>query len=91
MQEQVLGMTLLIIMINIFQYRPIYLNLGLLRKEKVKTCMFVLVVKNYFDLCIQANMNILNGKTFGDKLGKYTSFQYNGNSIVDYCIVWKGI
>ena len=26
-------------------------------------------------------------KTFGDMLGKYTSFQYNGNSVVDYSIV----
>ena len=36
-------------------------------------------------------MNILNGKTFGDRFGKYTSFQYNGNSVVDYCIVSEGL
>ena len=26
-------------------------------------------------------------QTFGDRFGKYTSFQYNGNSVVDYGIV----
>ena len=43
--------------------------------------------KDLLDLCIEANLNILNGKTFGDLFGKYTSFQYNGNSVADYCIV----
>ena len=33
--------------------------------------------KELLELCIQANLNILNGKTFGDRFGKYTSFQYN--------------
>ena len=43
--------------------------------------------KDLLDLCIEANLNILNGKTFRDLFGKYTSFQYNGNSVVDYFIV----
>ena len=47
--------------------------------------------KELLELCIQANLNILNGKTFGDRFGKYTSFQYNGNSVVDYCIVSEGL
>ena len=36
-------------------------------------------------------MNILNGRTCGDSFGKYTSFQYNGNSVVDYCIVSESL
>ena len=47
--------------------------------------------KELLELCIQANLNILNGKTFGDRFGKYTSFQYNGNSVVDYFIVSEGL
>ena len=46
--------------------------------------------KELLELCIQANLNILNGNIFGDRFGKYTSFQYNGNSVVDYCIVSEG-
>ena len=29
-------------------------------------------------------------KTFGDRFGKYSLFQYNGNSVVDYCKASKG-
>ena len=29
----------------------------------------------------------LNGRTVGDLSGKFTSFQYNGNSVVDYCLI----
>ena len=47
--------------------------------------------KDLIDLCIEANLNILNGRTFGDSFGKYTSFQYNGNSVVDYCIVSESL
>ena len=36
-------------------------------------------------------MSILKGKTFGARFGKYTSFQYNGNSVVDYCIASEGL
>ena len=47
--------------------------------------------KEVIDMCIEANLNILNGKTFGDMFGKYTSFQYNGNSVVDYCIISENV
>ena len=42
--------------------------------------------RELLELYFEANPpNILNGKTFGDILGKYAYFQYNGNSAVDYC------
>jgi hypothetical protein len=49
-------------------------------------------VTNYFGrkllgLCRHNNMNILNGRVIGDLQGQYTSFQYNGSSVIDYCIV----
>ena len=43
--------------------------------------------KELLDMCISSNLSILNGQTFGDYLGKFTCFQYNGNSVVDYCLV----
>ena len=47
--------------------------------------------KEVIDICIEANLNILNGKTFGDMFGKYTSFQYNRNSVADYCIISENV
>lgn len=38
-------------------------------------------------LCRHANLVILNGRTLGDFQGNCTSFQYNGTSVIDYCIV----
>ena len=41
---------------------------------------------------VRGPLSVLNGKkTFGDRFGKYTSFQYNGNSVVDYCIASEGL
>ncbi|VDH97552.1 Hypothetical predicted protein [Mytilus galloprovincialis] len=39
------------------------------------------------DLCIQLGLRILNGRIFGDSLGQHTSYQYGGNSVIDYFIV----
>lgn len=33
----------------------------------------------------------MNGRTFGDSSGNFNSFQYNGNSVVDYCIASRNI
>jgi hypothetical protein len=33
------------------------------------------------------NLTILNGSTVGDSMGEFTSYQYNGASIVDYMVV----
>ena len=38
-----------------------------------------------------SNLHILNGRAFGDIFGKHTCFQYNGNSVVDYCIVSESL
>lgn len=43
--------------------------------------------RSLLDLCIASQSRILNGRTLGDTTGKCTSYQYNGASIVDYCIV----
>ncbi len=39
------------------------------------------------ELCKSANLKMLNGRSLGDLNGAYTCFQYNGRSLVDYCIV----
>ena len=43
--------------------------------------------QSLLDLCIASQSRILNGRTLGDTTGKCTSFQYNGASTVDYCVV----
>ena len=35
----------------------------------------------------ESEMCMLNGRTLGDLKGSYTCHQYNGSSVVDYCIV----
>ena len=37
-------------------------------------------------MCKNFELNILNGRKNGDLFGNYTSFQYNGNAVVDYVI-----
>ena len=39
------------------------------------------------DICKLNDMLILNGRTTGDIFGKFTSHNWNGSSVVDYCIV----
>ena len=58
-----------------------------IRKRKSQDLTVCHRGEDLLELCIEANLSISNGKTFGDMLGKYTSFQYNGNRVVDYCIV----
>ena len=43
--------------------------------------------KELLELCKALGLVILNGRKTGDIFGKYTSFQWNGNSVVDYVIV----
>ena len=43
--------------------------------------------KELLDLCISSTTKILNGRTLGDFKGKLTSYQYNGNSVRDYCLL----
>ena len=38
------------------------------------------------DICISANLNILNGRTIGDLMGKYSYIGPNGCSTVDYVL-----
>ena len=41
-------------------------------------------------MCISSRLRILNGRTFGDSTGKFTSYQYNGSSVVDHCLISEG-
>ena len=43
--------------------------------------------RDLLDVCISSGIRILNGRTVGDFKGKYTSYQYNGNSVIDYCLI----
>ena len=43
--------------------------------------------KELLEMCIASRLRILNGRTFGDFKGKFTSYQYNGNSVIDYCLI----
>ena len=42
--------------------------------------------KSLTNLCISAKLRILNGRTVGDVLGNYTSYNSNGMSTVDYIL-----
>ncbi|VDI29000.1 Hypothetical predicted protein [Mytilus galloprovincialis] len=42
--------------------------------------------KLLIELCKEAGLRILNGRTIGDLLGKYTCIKYNGSSVVDYAV-----
>ena len=41
---------------------------------------------NMVDLCKSLDFLIINGRKAGDIFGKYTSFQWNGKSVVDYVL-----
>lgn len=43
------------------------------------------------ELCMSAQLRILNGRTFGDSLGKFTCHKWNGSSVVDYIITSHSI
>lgn len=43
--------------------------------------------KQIIDMCITSRMRILNGRSTGDCLGKYTCQKPNGASVVDYAIL----
>ena len=43
------------------------------------------------DLCLASYLYILNGRTFGDIVGKYTCFLYYGNSVIDYCMASESL
>ena len=47
--------------------------------------------KQLLELCISANMRILNGRTFGDLYGKFTCHKPVGSSVVDYVIVSENL
>ena len=42
--------------------------------------------KSSIELCIEAQLRILNGRTLGDSKGQLTFFNHNGSFVVDYCI-----
>ena len=47
--------------------------------------------KRLIELCKNARLHILNGRVLGDLNGKLTCFQWNGCSVVDYCIVHEDL
>lgn len=47
--------------------------------------------KRLTELCIAAELRILNGRTLGDLDGKLTCHKWNGSSVVDYGIVQSDI
>ena len=42
--------------------------------------------KELIDLCKSLDLTIINGRKTGDPFGAPTSFQWNGNSVIDYAI-----
>ena len=42
--------------------------------------------KHILEICIAAQLRILNGRKLGDTLGYFTSHNYNGSAVVDYVI-----
>ena len=43
------------------------------------------------DMCISAQLRILNGRKLGDLTGDFTCHKHNGNSSIDYCIVSENL
>ena len=43
--------------------------------------------KELIELCKSLGLITLNGRKIGDLFGNFTSFQWNGNSVVDYVLV----
>ena len=43
--------------------------------------------KKLIDYCIESSSFIANGRTLGDLQGKYTCYQHNGTSTVDYAVI----
>ena len=43
--------------------------------------------RKLLNMCINCNINIVNGRTYGDMPGQHTCFQYNGSSVTDYTMV----
>ena len=43
------------------------------------------------DLCKSFDINIINGRKTGDPFGKYTCFNWNGSSVVDYLLTSDSI
>ena len=42
--------------------------------------------KQLLDLCIQSSLRVLNGRTLGDFQGKFTSYNSQGSSVIDYVL-----
>jgi len=42
--------------------------------------------KHLLEICIAAQIRILNGRKIGDMLGYFTSHNYNGSAVVDYTL-----
>ena len=42
--------------------------------------------RELLDLCMTYNLCIVNGRKTGDHLGNFTSYQFGGNSVIDYAI-----
>ena len=47
--------------------------------------------KELLELCKSLELVILNGRKIGDLFGKFTSLQWNGNSVVDYVLASQSI
>ena len=42
--------------------------------------------RRLLELCRNARLRIVNGRVLGDTTGRMTCYQWNGSSVVDYCI-----
>ena len=47
--------------------------------------------KELIELCKSLGLLILNGRKVGDIFGKFTSLQWNGNSVVDYVLATQSV
>ncbi len=47
--------------------------------------------KDLIDMCKSLELYIVNGRKLGDPFGKFTCFQWNGNSVVDYLLTSESL
>lgn len=66
-------------------YRSYILDEHILERES-QDCIINTREKQIISLCVSSCLRILNGRTLGDSMGSYTSFQPSGSSVIDYFI-----
>ena len=56
------------------------------RKSQDSTMTNCSYGKRLIELCVSSGLKVVNGRIFGDPLGKFTCHKHNGSSLIDYVL-----